>query len=149
MSLPRAPRIASPSFDRSIGLDVLAIGMGALAAPFAVPSVGGYVMLGGLAVAALTAMRRRTIGAYETDDALIVRGYLGTVFMPWTDAEAVVSRRDPFLPWLHVATVRPSSGAPVTVTALRYTGDPPAPVLTLTRIVRDHRELRSRETWDR
>lgn len=147
-SLPRAPRIASPSFDRSIGFDVLAIGVAALAAPVILPSNGGYAMLAGLALAALTAMRRRSIGAYETDDALIVRGFLSTNVIPWNDARSVEDRRDPWLPWLRVAAVRRDSGEPaVAVTALRHAGDPPAPVMTLTRIVRDRREQRSRDLW--
>jgi hypothetical protein len=147
---PHTTRIASPAFDRSVGVDVLAVGVLALLAPFVVPAVGGYVMVAGLVIAALIAMRRRTIGAYIGEDAITVRGYLSSVTVPWSQADAVRVRRDPWLPWLKTAAIaRPMGAAPVVVTGLRHAGDPPSPVLTLTRMVRDRRELRSRETWDR
>jgi len=147
---PHATRFASPAFDRSVGADVLVVGILSLAAPFVIPAIGGGVLLVGLVLAALIAMRRRTIGAYVTDDAITVRGYVTSVTVPWSNADAVQQRRDPWLPWLKVASIaRPAGASAVVVTGLRYTGDPPVPVLTLTRTVRDRRELRSRETWDR
>jgi hypothetical protein len=148
--LPNVPRIATPSFDRSIGLEVLLIGVAALVAPILLPPAGAPVMLGGLFLAALTATRRRTIGAYVGEDALVIRGYLGTVSIPWREADAVVTRRDGWLPWMQVAAVsRPDDRPAVPITALRYRGAPPSPVLTLTRIVRDRREGRDRQVWDR
>ena len=73
-----------------------------------------------------------------------------SVTVPWSQADAVQQRRDPWLPWLKVAAIaRPAGASAAVVTGLRYMGDPPAPVLSLTRMVRDRRELRSRETWDR
>jgi hypothetical protein len=149
-ALPNVPRIASPSFDRSIGVDVLLIGATALAAPIAIPAAGAPVMLVGLFLAALVAMRRRTMGAYAGEDALVIRGYLSTISIGWREAHTVVTRRDGWLPWLQVAAViGPDDGAPVPITALRHRGAPPSPALTLTRIVRDHREGRDRRVWDR
>ena len=147
---PHATRFASPAFDRSVGVDVLVVGILSLAAPFVIPTAGGAVLLGGLVLAALIAMRRRTIGAYVTDEAITVRGYVTSVTIPWSQADALQQRRDPWLPWLRVAAITRPTGAPaVVVTGLRYLGDPPASVLSLTRMIRDRRELRSRETWDR
>jgi hypothetical protein len=146
--LPRTRRIASPSFDRSVGADVLALGLAGLAAPFLVPpNVGAGVMFVLLAAALATANRRRTVGAYEGDDALVVRGFLATTAVPWEVCASVEVVRDPWLPWLRTAAVRRDDGRRVPVTALRHRGVPTAEVLNLTRIVREHREARSREPW--
>ena len=45
----------------------------------------------GLVLAALIAMRRRTVGAYVADDAIVVRGYVTSVTVPWSQADAVQS----------------------------------------------------------
>jgi hypothetical protein len=145
--LPRTRRIASPSFDRSVGFDVLALGLLALAAPFVAPSVGAYLMLGLFAAAAAVANRRRTVGAYEDEAGVVVRGFTGTSLVPWPRCVTVEAIRDPVMPWLKVAAIRGSDGGRTVVTGLRHHGAPTAEVLRLTRLVREHRDARSREPW--
>ncbi len=145
--LPRATRIASPSFDRSVGVDVLALGAAGLAAPLVAPAPGAYLLFGLFAAALYVASRRRTVGAYDVEDGLVVRGFFGTHLVPWDHAVSVEEARDPWLPWLKVAGLRRDDGAPVAITGLRHRSAPTQQVLHLTRVVRDRREAGMREPW--
>ena len=146
IALPRTPRIASPAYHRSVGFDVLALGLAGFVLPLA-PGIGGGAMLVCFALAFATALRRRTMGAYEGQDGLVVRNYLRTRQIPWANATTVRAQGDFTMPWLKVAVVVRSEGSSVPVSALRHFGEPTQDVLTLTRIVRERREARSRETW--
>lgn len=104
-------------------------------------------MLPFFAAALATANRRRTLGAYERDEGLVVCNYLSTRLVPWPSALKVRVIRDPILPWLGVAAVALADGGSLPVSALRHVGEPTGDVLTLTRIVRERRDGLSRETW--
>ncbi|HEX6844275.1 MAG TPA: PH domain-containing protein [Actinomycetota bacterium] len=148
MHLPRSARLASPAFD---GSSRWAIGLGAacgIAAAVLIPGAGWF--LGALCVVAgwLASRRRRTIGAYEGVDGLVVRNWFATHEIAWREVERVEQRRDPWLPFLRVAVLRHGAGASLPISGLRHgTRATPAPVLTLTKLVRDTREARSRDTW--
>ncbi len=144
--IPRTPRIANPAYHRSVGFDVLALGLAGLASSFVAP-LRGWGMLPFFAVALATANRRRTLGAYEGDEGLVVCNYLSTRLVPWPSAVKVRVIRDPILPWLEVAAVATADGGSLSVSALRHMGEPTGDVLTLTRIVRERRDGLSREIW--
>lgn len=147
VELPRAPRIAAPGFDRSVGFDVLALGLAGVASPFILPEGGGIAVLLLLGAAAAVAMRRRTLGAYEGEHGLVVRNFLSTRLVSWQDAATVGARKDPWMPWLGVAAVKRADGTSQVVSALRHVGGPTQEVLVLTRVVRERREALSREPW--
>lgn len=147
VDLPRAPRIAAPGFDRSVGFDVLTIGVAGLVSPFVLPAGGGLAVLLLLVAAAGVAIRRRTLGAYEGEHGLVVRNYLSTRLVSWPEAVTVEAQRDRWLPWLRVAAVKRTDGTSLVVSALRHVGEPTQEVLVLTRVVRERREALSRETW--
>jgi hypothetical protein len=146
--LPRGARLASPAFD---GTSRWAIGLGAIAGIAAVvtlPWAGWLVGFTCVGLGWLASRRRRTLGAYEGVDGLVVRNWFATHEIPWARAERVEQRRDPWLPFLRVAVLRHGADGSLPVSGLRHRpGATPAPVLTLTKLVRDTREARSRERW--
>ena len=131
-----------------MGFDVLGLAAIAFLALF-VPGgkLGGALFLACVGGAVLVMRRRRSMGAYEDDDGLVIRNYLRTHMLAWPRASKAAVHRDPFLPWLKVAAVELLDGAVAPVTALRHAGDPPDEVLILARVVRERREGLSREVW--
>lgn len=149
VDLPRAARLANPSFD---GTGRWLVGLGAVAAVACgvlIPDVGWLVGLLALGLGWLASRRRRTIGAYEGHDALVVRNWFATRAVPWSQVDRVEERRDPWLPVFRVAALRSIDGRTLTISGLRHaSSSTPAPVLTVTRLVRDVRERRAREPWN-
>lgn len=144
--LPRSPRIASPGFHRSVGGDVLLVLVVAIVLAVTTPAAGTAFLVGGLLAGGL-AFRRTSLGAYEGEDALVIRNVLATRVLPWRDVISVKVIRDPVIPWLRVPVVILRDGRTVPVTGLRHTGEPTDDVLSLTRLVRERRDGLSREVW--
>jgi PH (Pleckstrin Homology) domain-containing protein len=145
--IPNVPRLASPGYARSVGADVLALGLAGFVGAFIVPRFGGEVLLVCFALALATAYRRRTVGIYDTDDTLVIRNFLRTRAVPWREARTVKVERDLTMPWLHVAALVRNDGGTVPVTGLRHSGEPNEAVMAFTRLVRERREGLSREVW--
>jgi len=143
--IPRAARLAAPRFARGAAFPFASGAAVALAAGvFVTPLLGAVAALGAVAVV----VRRRTVGAYEGVDGLVVRNWFRTRELPWALLRVVESRRDAWAPWYRVPVIRLESGSPVPVSALRHLGrSAPAGALTLTRGVRDRREARSRQIY--
>lgn len=148
IDLPRSTRLASPSFD---GTNRWLLVLGAVSgggALLLIPTVGWMVAALCMSGGWFAARRRRSLGAYEGVDGLVVRNWFVTHLVPWSTVDRVEQRRDPWLPFLRVAVLRHGEGETLPISGLRHSpSSTPAPVLTVTKLVRDKREERSRERW--
>jgi Bacterial PH domain len=147
VSIPQSARLAHPRLDGSGAAWVAAGVLAGVACAVFLPTVG--IPLGAVVVAAslVGARRRRTIGAYEGAEGLVVRNWFATHELLWASTQRVEDRRDTWAPWLQVPVVLHSGGA-LPVSALRHRrASTPATALTLARVVRDRRDERARDRW--
>jgi hypothetical protein len=149
VDLPRGARLANPSFDGTSRWLVALGAVAGVAAAVWIPGVGWLVGLLAVALGWVASRRRRTIGAYEGVDALVVRNWFATRAVPWMQVDRVEERRDPWLPVFRVGVLRYGTGGSLSISGLRHASSAtPAPVLTVTKLVRDARERRAREPWN-
>jgi hypothetical protein len=147
VTIPQSARLAHPRLDGS-GAVWVAVGVVAgVACAVFVPTVG--VSLGAvvLATSLVGARRRRTVGAYEGVEGLVVRNWFATHELVWASTQRVEDRRDAWAPWLQVPVVLHTGGG-LPVSALRHRrASTPATALTLARVIRDRRDERTRDRW--
>jgi hypothetical protein len=144
VDIPRTKRLANPRLDGSgRALAVLGIS-GGLAAAMLLGQAGLPIGLVSVLLGVSAAHRRRTVGAYEGYEGLVVRNWFATHDLAWPGVERVESRRDPWFPWFRVPVVVHAGGS-LPVSALRHRrASAPVTAHTLTKIVRDRRDERTR-----